>query len=94
MKSKYIIAKSISWQSYDCLDLLIILNRKNLEFYFFQSTGKYIVSMILQEMCVEQICDICMGQYEVTYDVIAKSVGQFLLLLQQEGIIYDYKEGI
>ena len=49
MKHAYEISPAIAWQSYDCIDMLFILNRKNRNFYFFRDSGRLIIENILRK---------------------------------------------
>lgn len=92
MKKKYNVSPAIAWQSYDCIDLLIILNRGNREFYFFQESGRVIVDYILSGKSKEHILEMCLKQFDVTENFMLESTERFYLLLQQEGIVYECDE--
>lgn len=89
MKS-YEVSKAIAWQTYEDLDLLIILNRCNKEFYFFQETGKIIISQLLKGIQIEEIIKNCIDEFDTNQDEISKSVDDFCSLLEQEGIINEW----
>lgn len=93
MKNKCEISRAIAWQSYDCIDMLFILNRKNHNFYFFQDSGRVIVEGILHNRCIEDIREECMRKYEVPVSELTVVMEQFILLLQQEDIIHGFNSG-
>lgn len=92
MKKSYKVSPAIAWQSYDCIDLLIILNRENREFYFFQESGRVIVDYILSGKSIDQILEMCIQQFDATEKYMLESIERFFLLLQQEGIVYERNE--
>lgn len=92
MKSRFQISPAIAWQSYDCIDLLIVLNRENGEFYFFQDTGRFILDNLLQGLELDQICERGIQKYDITYPVLLRNIEEFVLLLKQEKIIYEFSE--
>lgn len=92
MKKSYKVSPAIAWQSYDCIDLLIILNRENREFYFFQESGRVIVDYILSGKSIDQILEMCLQQFDATEKYMLESIERFFLLLQQEGIVYERNE--
>jgi len=53
------LAPSISWQSYDFIDLLFILNRENHNFYYFSDIGKEIIECILKTRKVDSVIKLC-----------------------------------
>ncbi len=76
---KYKISKSIAWQAYDELDLLIVLNRKNKEFYFFQETGKLIAHQLLSGAGINNITEKCMQLFDVNINEVTKSINDLLI---------------
>ena len=92
MKKSYKVSPAIAWQSYDCIDLLIILNRENREFYFFQESGRVIVDYILSGKSIDQILEMCLQEFDSTEKYMLESIERFFLLLQQEGIVYERNE--
>lgn len=90
MKKSYKISPAIAWQSYDSIDLLIMLNREKQEFYFFQGSGRVIVDNILKGKEVEQIEEMFLQQYDEKNMLLY--IKKFFLILQQEDIVYECKE--
>lgn len=94
MKKRYRTSAAIAWQSYEVVDLLIILKRDTGEFFFFQESGRFIINYILQEKDIDMILNECMQKYDVAQKYIKESVNRFILLLRQEEIIYECSETI
>ncbi len=89
MLSKIYLSKAISWQSYDVIDLLFILNHANHNFYYFRETSKTMIECILNTQSIEEVIRTCKRDYEVEELTLRNSVNDFILLLKQEGILYD-----
>lgn len=90
MRKSYKVSPAIAWQSYDSIDLLIMLNREKQEFYFFQGSGRVIVEYVLSGKRVEQIEEICLRQYDEKN--VLEYIKKFFLILQQEDIVYECNE--
>lgn len=89
MKHAYKISPAIAWQSYDCIDMLFILNRKNRNFYFFRDSGRLIIENILRKHSIPEMFNRCKEVYDVSDDVLSSSINHFIELLLREELIYD-----
>ncbi|MDD2476409.1 MAG: hypothetical protein PHI32_10900 [Dysgonamonadaceae bacterium] len=89
MKYAYKISPALAWQSYDCIDMLFILNRKNRNFYFFRDSGRFIVEHMLQMHPIQDVFEYCKGVYDVSDNDLTSAINHFVELLLREELIYE-----
>lgn len=94
MKYIYKISPALAWQSYDCIDMLFILNRKNRNFYFFRDSGRFIVEHILQNHSLAEISKLCQEIYDISDNDLFIAIGHFIELLFREELIYEANDEI
>lgn len=89
MKREYKISPALAWQSYDCIDMLFILNRKNRNFYFFRDSGRLIIENMLLNYSITEVFNRCKELYDVSDDDLSIAIDQFIELLLREELIYE-----
>ena len=89
MRCELKVSSAIAWQSYDCIDMLFILNRKNRNFYFFHDSARTIIQGILEKKEISHICDECMRIFNVSRNELDDCIINFVQLLKQEEILYE-----
>lgn len=89
MKQEYKISPALAWQSYDCIDMLFILNRKNRNFYFFRDSGRLIIENMLLNYSITEVFNRCKELYDVSDDDLSIAIDQFIELLLREELIYE-----
>ena len=90
MSVAFKIGKGVAWQSYEAVDLLIILNRCNSQFYFFRDSSRYILEKILKGANRNEIILTCYDEYDISGEEIGKQIDDFVDLLLQEGILDEW----
>lgn len=89
MKHAYKISPALAWQSYDCIDMLFILNRKNRNFYFFRDSGRFMVEHMLQQRPISELFEQCKEVYDVSDNDLVCAIDHFVGLLLREELIYE-----
>ena len=79
MKHEYKISPALAWQSYECINMLFILNRKNRNFYFFRDSGRLVIENMLLNYSIQEVSD----------DELTNAIDHFIELLLREELIYE-----
>lgn len=89
MKHEYKISPALAWQSYECINMLFILNRKNRNFYFFRDSGRLVIENMLLNYSIQEVFNRCKEVYDVSDDELTNAIDYFIELLLREELIYE-----
>ena len=90
MNHNYAVSQAIAWQSYDCIDTLIIMDHKSDNFFLFHNTGRTIFDSLLNGCSsFEEIKKELLDQYDIDEECLTDQINDFLGQLLQEELIYE-----
>ena len=89
MKHEYKISPALAWQSYECINMLFILNRKTRNFYFFRDSGRLVIENMLLNYSIQEVFNRCKEVYDVSDDELTNAIDHFIELLLREELIYE-----
>ena len=89
MKHEYKISPALAWQSYECINMLFILNRKNRNFYCFRDSGRLVIENMLLNYSIQEVFNRCKEVYDVSDDELTNAIDHFIELLLREELIYE-----
>ena len=89
MKHEYKISPALAWQSYECINMLFILNRKNRNFYFFRDSGRLVIENMLLNYSIQEVFNRRKEVYDVSDDELTNAIDHFIELLLREELIYE-----
>ena len=89
MKHEYKISPALAWQSYECINMLFILNRKNRNFYFFRDSGRLVIENMLLNYSIQEVFNRCKEVYDVSDEELTNAIDHFIELLLREELIYE-----
>ena len=90
MNHNYSVSQSIAWQSYECIDTLIIMDHKTENFFLFHNTGRAILDCLLNGTnSLAEIKKELLEQFDVDEECLSDQINGFLEQLLQEELIYE-----